>query len=428
MKVKNLWDKSLVILRDEINPNSFNLLFKDINPVNLDGNELTISIENSFKKDAIIKKFYDHISSAVNQSFGSKVNLKIIGKIDAESKSPLKNNKQSFYKYTFNNFIVGSSNELAFAASKQIADFDESDFNPLYIYSEVGLGKTHLLLSIHEHLSRNNKNSIYISSERFTNEYIRSIKERKTDDFRKKYRSCDALLIDDIQFLSGKTQTQEGFFHTFNDLFLKSKKIIIAGDDPLKLVDLESRLISRFQSGLVVDIQPPDFETKVAIIEHKLKLLDLNISREITDYIANLCQINIRQIESIVNRLKAMVSLTNQEITIENAKSMIIGFDEIKVQNKPAPSSVIPAVSKATGVSVDEIKGKGRSENIVIARRLSCFILNKDLNLTTTASGSLLNKNHASIINGVRFIEKELKSNFNLRHNLQQVRNTLKIN
>ena len=221
----------------------------------------------------------------------------------------------------------------------------------LYIYSDVGLGKTHLLLSIHEYLTKSNKNSIYISSERFTNEYINSIKERKTDDFRKKYRNCDALLIDDIQFLGGKTQTQEGFFHTFNDLFLKGKKIIIAGDDPLKLVDLESRLISRFQSGLVVDIQPPGFETKVAIIKHKLNLLDLNLSDEIIDYVANLCQVNIRQIESIVNRLKAMSSLTNQNINIENAKSMIVGFDEIKIRNKPEPSLVFRAVYKATGVA-----------------------------------------------------------------------------
>ena len=225
-------------------------------------------------------------------------------------------------------------------------------------------------------------------------------------------------MIDDIQFLGGKTQTQEGFFHTFNDLFLKGKKIIIAGDDPLKLVDLESRLVSRFQSGLVVDIQPPGFETKVAIIKHKLNLLDLNLSNEIIDYVANLCQVNIRQIESIVNRLKAMSSLTNQDINIENAKSMIVGFDEIKIKNKPEASLVIPAVSKTTGVSEDEIKGKGRAEKIVIARRLSCFVLNKDLNLTTTASGAMLNKNHASIINGVKFIEKELKSNFNLRLSL----------
>ena len=303
-----------------------------------------------------------------------------------------------------------------------------NDFNPLYIYSDVGLGKTHLLLSIHRSLTLKNINSIYTSSERFTNEYIEAIKLRKTDEFRKKYRNCDALLIDDIQFLGGKTQTQEGFFHTFNELFLNNKKIVIAGDDPLKLVDLESRLVSRFQSGLVVDIQAPDYETKVAIIDHKCTSFNLTLSEDIVDYVANLCQVNVRQIESIINRLKAMSSLTNQDISLENAKSMIIGFDKIKLNNKPEPSLVLPAVAAATGVSEDEIKSSSRSEKIVNARRLSCFVLNKDLNLTTTASGSILNKNHASVINGVKFVERKLKSDFDLRYCLQQIRNTLKIN
>ena len=196
----------------------------------------------------------------------------------------------------------------------------------------------------------------------------------------------------------------------------------------MKLVDLEARLVSRFQSGLVVDIQAPDYETKVAIIEHKASSFNLNLNEEIIDYVANLCQVNIRQIESIINRLKAMSSLTNQTISLENAKSMIIGFDEIKLNNKPEPALVLPAVAAATGVSEDEIKSNSRSEKIVNARRLSCFVLNKDLNLTTTASGSILNKNHSSVINGVKFVEKKLKSDFDLRHCLQQIRNTLKIN
>tara|TARA_B100000902_G_scaffold186177_1_gene178520 strand:- start:170 stop:1453 length:1284 start_codon:yes stop_codon:yes gene_type:complete len=427
MKAGDLWEKALNILKEEINRPSFDLLFKAIDPVDINDSMFTIRIENTFKRDAIKKRFYDHISNAINESFGSNLELKIIG-LENKSLVSEKRKAKDFYKFTFDNFIVGPSNELAFAASKQISNFDNADFNPLYIYSDVGLGKTHLLLSIHQNLSKQNKNSIYISAERFTNEYIKSIKERKTEEFRNKYRSCDALIIDDIQFLSGKSQTQEGFFHTFNELFLNNKKIIIAGDDPLKLVDLESRLVSRFQSGLVVDIQPPDFETKVAIIEHKMNNLSLALSGEIIEYIANLCQVNIRQIESIVNRLKAMASLTSQDITIETAKSMIIGFDQIKLKNKPEPSLVLPAVAAATGVTEDEIKSSSRSEKTVLARRLSCFILNRDLNLTTTASGSILNKNHASVIVGVKFVESQIKKDFELRHNLQKVRNALKIN
>ena len=427
MEAGDLWKKALNILKEEINRPSFDLLFKAIDPVSLDDTEFIIRIENTFKYDAIKRRFYDHLSNAINESYGSSLKLKIVG-LQSNKLASDKREAKDFYKFTFDNFIVGPSNELAFAASKQISDFYNSDFNPLYIYSDVGLGKTHLLLSIHQHLLRQNKNSIYISSERFTNEYIKSIKERKTEEFRERYRSCDALIIDDIQFLSGKAQTQEGFFHTFNELFLNNKKIVIAGDDPLKLVDLETRLVSRFQSGLVVDIQIPDFETKVAIIEHKLDYFKLSLSKDIIDYVANLCQVNVRQIESIINRLKAMASLTNHAITIENAKSMIVGFDEIKIRNKPEPSLVLPAVAAATGVTEDEIRSNSRSEKTVLARRISCFILNRDLNLTTTASGSILNKNHASVINGVKYIENQIKKDFKLRHNLQKVRNTLKIN
>ena len=428
MNAESLWQSALDILQNEINPNSFNQMFKNIKPKSITEDSLIILIENSFHKDAIEKRFFDHISNAVNEVSETKLKLEIVG--IASKKVKLKNDARSFdlHRFTFDNFIVGSSNELAYAASKQICDYEVGDFNPLYIYSDVGLGKTHLLLSIHRNLTLKNVNSIYTSSERFTNEYILAIKERKTDEFRKRYRNCEALLIDDIQFLGGKTQTQEGFFHTFNELFLSNKKIIIAGDDPMKLVDLESRLVSRFQSGLVVDIQAPDYETKVAIFEHKASSFNLNLNEEIIDYVANLCQVNIRQIESIINRLKAMSSLTNQTISLENAKSMIIGFDEIKLNNKPEPALVLPAVAAATGVSEDEIKSNSRSEKIVNARRLSCFVLNKDLNLTTTASGSILNKNHSSVINGVRFVEKKLKSDFDLRHCLQQIRNTLKIN
>ncbi|MBF51267.1 MAG: chromosomal replication initiator protein DnaA [Dehalococcoidia bacterium] len=428
MNAESLWQSALDILQNEINPNSFNQMFKNIKPKSITEDSLIILIENSFHKDAIEKRFFDHISNAVNEVSETKLKLEIVG--IASKKVKLKNDARSFdlHRFTFDNFIVGSSNELAYAASKQICDYEVGDFNPLYIYSDVGLGKTHLLLSIHRNLTLKNVNSIYTSSERFTNEYILAIKERKTDEFRKRYRNCEALLIDDIQFLGGKTQTQEGFFHTFNELFLSNKKIIIAGDDPMKLVDLESRLVSRFQSGLVVDIQAPDYETKVAIIEHKASSFNLNLNEEIIDYVANLCQVNIRQIESIINRLKAMSSLTNQTISLENAKSMIIGFDEIKLNNKPEPALVLPAVAAATGVSEDEIKSNSRSEKIVNARRLSCFVLNKDLNLTTTASGSILNKNHSSVINGVKFVEKKLKSDFDLRHCLQQIRNTLKIN
>ena len=261
--------------------------------------------------------------------------------------------------------MVGPSNELAFAASKQVANFLTPEYNPLYIYSKVGLGKTHLLQAIWASLINEKQKAKYVTSEKFTNDYIKAIKENKTEAFRDEYRSCDALLIDDIQFLSGKTQTQEGFFHTFNELFLSNKKIIIAGDDPTKLSEIESRLTSRFQSGLVVDIQPPDYETKIAIIQNKSEKLGISLLPEIADYVASVCNVNIRQIESIVNRLKAMIQLKGGEMTLETAKTMIVGFDEIKLKKRPEPESVITAIADYFNVSEEEIKSSSRSSQIL---------------------------------------------------------------
>ncbi len=427
LDIKSLWSKSLGILKEEINSINFKMWILPIEPVSYQNNSLTLSVDSPFALKMLNERLILDLKRAVQESSGSATKIIITSRHSTKvksNKSPKPKNKE----YNFDSFIVGPSNELAFAACKQFSDFSETDFNPLYVYSNVGLGKTHLLLSIHNSLQKQGLKVKYVTSERFTNEFIRSIKEKKTEFFRSEYRSCDALIVDDIQFLSGKMQTQEGFFHTFNDLYLENKKIILAGDDPSRLVEVEARLTSRFQSGLVVDIQPPDYETKVAIIEFKAERLSLQINNEIIDYVAQLCQVNIRQIESILNRLKAMTQLKEEILDIDSAKSMIIGFDDIKISNKPMPSEVLKEVAAQLGVSEEEIKSDSRSAQIVYARRISGFILNKDLNLTLAASGSLLgNKNHATILNAVRFVEGSVDTDFDLRYNLQRIRNSLKI-
>ena len=425
--IKNIWPRSLEILKEEVNAINYDMWIKPIVPVSYENDELILAVNSPFAHKMLNERLMPFVKRAAREAAGKNINVLITNKNTRPEASKPK--IQAFKKsYSFDTFIVGPSNELAFAASKQFSDFSETEFNPLYVFSNVGLGKTHLLLSIHNSLLKQNLNSKYITSERFTNEFIKAIKEKKTDAFRSEYRSCDALIVDDIQFLSGKTQTQEGFFHTFNDLYLKNKKIILAGDDPSKLTEIEGRLTSRFQSGLVVDIQPPDFETKVAIIEDKSSRLKLQINNEIIDYVAQLCQVNVRQIESILNRLKALSQLRGEKIDIDTAKSMIIGFDDIKINYKPMPSQVINAVANHLGVTEAEIKSDSRGSQIVYARRISSFILNKDLNLTLSASGSFLgNKNHATVLNAVKFIESSFDNDFELRHKIQEIRNTLKI-
>ena len=398
-----------------------------LNPISINQNVLSLSVKSPFALKMLTERMSSlitRISCELNDN-----NLELSFVVASSSKQLLKMpNLKNNNMYSFDSFVVGPSNELAFAASKQVANFLTPEYNPLYIYSKVGLGKTHLLQAIWASLINEKQKAKYVTSEKFTNDYIKAIKENKTEAFRDEYRSCDALLIDDIQFLSGKTQTQEGFFHTFNELFLSNKKIIIAGDDPTKLSEIESRLTSRFQSGLVVDIQPPDYETKIAIIQKKSEKLGISLLPEIADYIATVCNVNIRQIESIVNRLKAMIQLKGSEITLETAKTMIVGFDEIKLKKRPEPESVITIIANYFNVSEEEIKSSSRSSQIIRARRMSSYILRKDLHLTASASGNIIgNKNHATVLNAVKFIEDNLISDKNLRYNLQQIRNSLNI-
>ena len=424
---KEMWDRISSQLRTELKQVTFNMWIKPIIPISLKNNILTLSVKSPFALKMLTERMSSIITRVSRQINDDVLEISfIVDSVNKKITEPVIIKESS--RFTFNSFIVGPSNELAFAASKQIASFTEPEYNPLYIYSNVGLGKTHLLQAIWTSLINENLKAKYVTSEKFTNDYIKAIKENKTEAFRLEYRSCDALLIDDIQFLSGKTQTQEGFFHTFNELFLSNKKIIIAGDDPTKLLEIESRLTSRFQSGLVVDIQPPDYETKIAIIQNKSEKLGIFLLPEIANYVANVCNVNIRQIESIINRLKAMIQLKGTEMTLETAKTMIVGFDEIKLKKRPDPKNVITVIAEYFNVSEEEIKSSSRSSQIIRARRISSYILRKDLHLTASVSGHIIgNKNHATVLNAVKFIEDNLISDKNLRYNIQQIRNSLNI-
>ena len=426
--LKTLWDESLIHLSEELQSLNFDMWIKPIVPLSLGEGVLSLGVGNTFALKMLTDRLSTTVSRVVNEI--SAETLEVVFSVEGQQKRQGENKQNGSIKklYTFESFIVGPSNELAFAASKQLADFKDSEFNPLYIYSNVGLGKTHLLQAMLISFQDHKIKAKYVTSERFTNEYIKAIKENKTESFREKYRHVDALLVDDIQFLSGKTQTQEGFFHTYNELFLANKKIILAGDDPSKLSEIETRLTSRLQSGLVVDIQPPDYETKVAIIEDKCRRLSFSMTRDIVDHIAQICNVNIRQIESLVNRLKAITQLKQEVLDLETAKTMIVGFDQIKIKIRPGPEEVISVVADYFAVSEDEIRSNSRSSQITKARRLSSYILRKDLHLTASASGNIIgNKNHVTVLNAVKFVEEGLLSDNKLRLNLQQIRNTLNI-
>ena len=296
MDIVSLWDKTLQLIKGELSPPSFNAFFKQIIPLKIHMNELILLVPNDFTKG-----------------------------LEEEPKSsniPQKNYPNLNPKYTFDTFVIGNSNRFAHAACVAVAESPARAYNPLFLYGGVGLGKTHLMHAIGHHIITQKKDAkvVYVSSEKFTNELINSIKDDRNEEFRNKYRNVDILLIDDIQFIAGKERTQEEFFHTFNSLHEANKQIIISSDRPPKEIPtLEDRLRSRFEMGLITDIQAPDFETRIAILRKKAQMENIEVSNEVTNYIAKNIKSNIRELEGALTRVIAYSSLTNRTISFDLA-------------------------------------------------------------------------------------------------------------
>ena len=387
------------------------------------------------------KRLYSTISRAVYKI--SNQNIEIIFKVTNSSRytqlpenditnettqnKSKDNGSPKLNKYfTFKNFIRGSNNELALAAALKISENPGKVYNPLYIYSEVGLGKTHLLHSIGHELVKQGKKVIYLTSETFTNEYIRSIREGKTTIFRKKYRNLDALLIDDIQFISTKEQTQEGFFHTFNELHISGKQIVISGDEPSKIIKLQERISSRLSGGLELDIQPPDIETRLAILKHKSNYLD--IDNEILEMISEKKYKNIRDLEGSINRIIAYSDLVGKKISLDLAEYAIKNLFSQSSESTRDPKQIIHVIEKYTGVSIEVIKSNKRDQKSTLARRITMYLLREDAQMTSTAVGKMLGgKDHSTVIYAQKAIETQIKKDLILREKIIEIRELVKV-
>ncbi len=330
-------------------------------------------------------------------------------------------------RYTFESFIVGKSNELAHGAARAVADRPGLVYNPLVIYSKVGLGKTHLLHAIGHLAGRQAASLIYTTTEDFTTEYIRAIREGTTAEFRETYRAADVLLLDDIQFLIGKEQTQEGFFHTFNALHMSNRQIVITSDRPVSaLTLLEDRIQSRLQGGLVVDIQPPDLETRMAILRAKAEEREVVLQPQVLDLLAGRVRKNIRELEGVLNRVVAYADLTRAEITTELVARAVAEPDVEGKNNRSSERDVIDAVSEYYDVEEDEIKGRRRDKATTLARQVTMYILREDAKLGASAIGHILGgKTHATVLHGCRTIEARQNLDPNLRRDIIAIRGAL---
>lgn len=332
-------------------------------------------------------------------------------------------------KHTFDSFVVGKGSELAHAAAQAVATRPGIAYNPLFIYGGVGLGKTHLLQAIGNSLLAKDKSKrvIYTSSERFTNEYIHSVRGGKGKEFKDLYRNIDLLIIDDIQFISGKESTQEEFFHTFNTLHQNNKQVVISSDRPPKAIKLlESRLLSRFEWGMIADVAPPDFETRVAILEAKCKEKAYNLEKNIITLIAELVQNNVRELEGALNKLIAYHELKNSPPTEDLVRSLISNLENYASRKILSPKYVLQIISSFYGVAIDDLLGKSREKRLAYPRQIIMYILRYEMKLSFPTIGDELGgRDHTTAMHACDKIQKEIDSNPRVRETITQLKQQL---
>jgi chromosomal replication initiator protein len=333
-------------------------------------------------------------------------------------------------RYTFQTFVVGKSNQLAHAASMAVVDDPGRSYNPLFLYGGVGLGKTHLLHAIGHSVAAKGLPVVYVSSETFTNELIESIRQHRTDDFRAKYRRARLLLIDDVQFISGKERTEEEFFHTFNAVHEAGGQIVLSSDRPPRAMTiLEDRLRSRFEWGLIADIQAPDYETRIAILRSKVagSLIGM-VPSDVLDFIAQKVQSNIRELEGSLNRLLAFARHEQQPVTVDMAARALKDLVAPGPVSAGATSgAILAAVGRYFGVKLEDLKGKARHKQIVVPRQIAMYLLYEDARLSTPEVGRLLNRDHTTVLHGVKLVAGDIARDGPCRGAVRGVREVLKV-
>ncbi len=392
---------------------SFELFIEPMEAGNMEGDIAILYANSEWAKGMIENRFIPVIKEGFERILGFTLVPQIEVKPSEEevATSPLNSGD---YAFTFDTFIVGSSNKFAHAAALAVAQNPSVAYNPLFIHGESGLGKTHLLNAIRAEVLKNNPkaNIVYVSGEDFTNEIIAAIKDNKTADFKNKYRQADVLLVDDIQFIAGRESTQEEFFHTFNALHNAGKQIVLVSDRPPKEIkSLEDRLRNRFEWGLIADIQPPDFETRCAIIKRKSDLLKLDIKFEVIEFIASKVKTNIRQLEGVVKKLDAMQKLEGKPPVMVNAQAAIKDILNEQMSTPVTIEKIIAHVSKVYNVSVADIRGKSRKREVSEARQMSMYIIKEVCGLTMVEIGKEFNgRDHSTVVHSINNVTQRLKT------------------
>ena len=443
MDIVSLWKKTLQLIKGEVASASFETFFKNTVPIETNSNELTLLAPTEFAEDILRTRYLNLIESCLSQLTSNKFEIKIISDSNEVEQNPLKtsNNNHNINnnsnnniirnyprlnpKYTFDTFVIGNSNRFAHAACVAVAESPAKAYNPLFLYGGVGLGKTHLMHAIGHSIMKeqNDAKVVYVSSEKFTNELINSIKSDKNEEFRNKYRNVDILLIDDIQFIAGKEGTQEEFFHTFNALHEANKQIIISSDRPPKEIPtLEDRLRSRFEMGLITDIQAPDFETRIAILRKKAQMENIEVSNEVTNYIAKNIKSNIRELEGALTSVIEYSSLTNRTISFDLAVEALKDIITTTKNEEITVNRIKEKVASVFNIKMEDFNSKKRTRSIAYPRQIAMYLSRELTDLSLPKIGEEFGgRDHTTVIHAHDKIVKDIQVNEEIKSKIEKI-------
>ncbi len=412
----DVWAKVLLLMQADMTPVTIETWFSDATAVAIDGDCLILCSPSQFNRGMIKKLYIPTIQKALKELFSVDFEVQVLSQeeVDALSKPKQTSAVPGTDDYTFDRFVVGSSNKFAHAAAQAVADNPAESYNPLFIYGESGLGKTHLLYSIAHTIQQNHPDYriVYIKGDDFTNELIRAIREGRNQEFRSKYRAADVFLMDDVQFIAGRESTQEEFFHTFNTLYESKRQIVLTSDRPPKeMLRLEDRLKTRFEWGLLADIQPPDYETRMAIIKNKCIQRGIDLPDFLLQLIAENITANVRQLEGIINKILAYQQLMGDNVDKDTIIKAIKDMFKDRADILPTADVIIEEVCKFYNIEPDQLRGQGRTKDITMARHIAMFLIRSMTSLALKEIGREFdNRDHSTVLHAIERIEKQVKT------------------
>ena len=423
-----IWNRVLSLMEGSLTSTTLNTWFDDTEALSLTPDRLTLYTPSDFKRDIITSRYLPNIQQALRELFSADIEVTVLGQGEKPQGDPHRGDfLPGTEEYTFDTFVVGSSNKFAYSAAQAVADAPgkPKGYNPLFIYGESGLGKTHLLYAIAHsiHARFPDYRIVYIKGDAFTNELIAAIREGKNQEFREKYRSADVFLMDDVQFIAGRDSSQEEMFHTFNSLYENGKQIVFTADRPPKeMLRLDDRLKTRFEWGLPIDVQPPDYETRVAIIKNKAIQRGMNLPDPVLQYIAENITANVRQIEGTVNKILAFQELMGEQVDVETVTRAVRDMFKDKTEFLPSADVIIEEVGKFYNIPSYDIRGQGRTKDTVLARQIAMYEIRRMTNLSLKEIGQEFGgRDHTTVMHSLERIEKQIKSSPEIAETIKDI-------